>query len=538
MGSIAEIIDVQISIQDTSVERASFGFGLVVGSSGALVAKVEEFANAAAAAEVYTSGDPELKMIQQYFGQELKPTKVFAAQRDVDVAQEDKILISSVQDTTLYSVTISIDGATAIQHDFTSDGDATASEIVDGLVAAIAATSQGPLLNLTDNGDDFNIESATAGDPLTITVSVNLLKQSVTANRNIETELAAIEQVTNKWYALMSASHSDTDIKRAANFTQARRLIYGASTQNADVISPEQHVFTIDGDADFVTGNSIDLTIDGVPVTTTPFNSDHSTTLADLATNIQAHARVSVATVTGARQITVTAEPFDVLLVITALAVTGGATQAALTTSIVVDPTTDLGAQLKALTLDRTFLMYSANADSEFPESAWIGGRLPNDPGSQTWAFKQLSGVTVDTLTDSQKSKALGNNVNTYTEIGGVNITQNGTMASGRFIDTRRGTDALQADIEERVFFQIVNLKKIPFTNSGTAIVENEIRGSLQGFIDNDFLAADPAPTVFVPNVADISALDRADRLLPDVTFQANLSGAIHKVIVRGTVSV
>lgn len=61
----------------------------------------------------------------------------------------------------------------------------------------------------------------------------------------------------------------------------------------------------IDFDSDFVASNSIVATINGTPLSAVPFNSDHATTLSDLATAIQGDAAVSTATVTGARQITV-----------------------------------------------------------------------------------------------------------------------------------------------------------------------------------------------------------------------------------------
>lgn len=535
---ISEIVDVQISIEDTAVTRAGFGIGLIMGSSNRLTGKTQEFSSAAAAAEVYVAGDPELTMINQYFGQELKPEKVICAQRDADQKQKNKVTIPVLQNNTLYSITIGIDGGVGVQHDYTSDADATRAEIVDGLIAAINASAQATLLALTDNGDDFDIESNVAGDPLTITVSVNLSLQTLTSNRNIQSELALIEQSNDEWYCLLSASHLDKDIKRASEFIQARRKIYIASSQNADIISPEQHVVTLDFDADFVTSNLIDLTIDGIPVTQTPFNTDQPTTLNDLATNIQAHPNVATATVTGARQITITSALFDVLMVFTAIAVTGGASQANGAVTTTVDPTTDLGAELKATARDRTALMYLGAADTEFPEAAWAGLLLPEDPGSITWFGKTLAGVTRDELTSAEKNKALGNNVNTYTEIGGVNISQNGFMVSGRFLDVRRSADWLQARIEENIFRLIVASKKIPYTDAGVGLIENEIRAVLNEAIGNDVLRADPEPTVTVPKVLNVSANDRANRLLPDVTFEAQLAGAIHKVIVRGTVSV
>jgi len=68
--------------------------------------------------------------------------------------------------------------------------------------------------------------------------------------------------------------------------------------------------------------------------------------------------------------------------------------------------------------------------------------------------------------------------------------------------------------------------------------VEAEVRAVMVLCVNQGILAADPAPTVSVPRAADVSMIDKAARLLPDVKFEATLAGAIHKVIVNGTVSV
>jgi hypothetical protein len=43
---------------------------------------------------------------------------------------------------------------------------------------------------------------------------------------------------------------------------------------------------------------------------------------------------------------------------------------------------------------------------------------------------------------------------------------------------------------------------------------------------------------VSAPDVADVSTTDRANRILPDVTFSCRLAGAFHFVEIAGTVSV
>lgn len=216
-------------------------------------------------------------------------------------------------------------------------------------------------------------------------------------------------------------------------------------------------------------------------------------------------------------------------------------------TANVTDKTTALTAimgQLQALTVDRTFGLWDEEAGvgngdaTEYPEAAWIGDRFPSAPGSSTWMFKQLAGISVDSLTSTESTNIRNKNGNTYETIGGVNITREGKVASGEFIDVIRGVDWLESRMEERIFSRFVNLPKIPYTNAGIAIIEAEVRAQLQEAIVAGVLDGEQGFTVTVPRISEISANDRANRILPAITFVAKLAGAIHKATVRGTVTV
>ena len=199
--------------------------------------------------------------------------------------------------------------------------------------------------------------------------------------------------------------------------------------------------------------------------------------------------------------------------------------------------TTDIASQLKAKSYARTAYLWSDDHAS-MPEAAWLGGLLPRDPGSETWKFKTLAGITVDDLSTTQTNFLAGKNGNHYQEVGGVGITAEGTMAEGEFIDVIRFIDWLHAQIQEAVYSRLVSLPKIPYTNAGIGIIEAEVQAQLQRGIRVGGLSNDPAPVVTVPLVADVATLDRADRLLPDVEFTATLAGAIHATEISGVVTV
>ncbi len=164
---------------------------------------------------------------------------------------------------------------------------------------------------------------------------------------------------------------------------------------------------------------------------------------------------------------------------------------------------------------------------------------LPWAPGSSTFAFKTPRTVPVDSAVSStQEGIILGKHANTFTEVAGFNITNPGKSAAGEYVDIAFGRDWLEARLKERVFGLLVSVRKVPYTDTGVDLVTSGVHAQLQDGVTSTFLAADPAPTVVAPKVKDVSTADRANRLLPDVSFSAHIAGAIQAVEIVGTISV
>ena len=198
----------------------------------------------------------------------------------------------------------------------------------------------------------------------------------------------------------------------------------------------------------------------------------------------------------------------------------------------------DIAKTLNELSIERTFVIYNSNAGMEYPEFAWMGRILPRDPGSITWKFKTLSGVTPDTLSATTIVNLTNKKANFYHVFGGVPITEEGTMANGTFIDEIRGADFIQARMQENVFSKMVNLDKIPFTNAGLDLITNQMFEVLNASVAQGILAEDPYPTITRPDVRDIAFNDRAVRCVTGIKFSGVLAGAVHKVIIDGTLTV
>lgn len=219
------------------------------------------------------------------------------------------------------------------------------------------------------------------------------------------------------------------------------------------------------------------------------------------------------------------------------------------TAAIATSATDDLASTLKAANYNRTALFFTTANAQGLIEGGLLGWQLPQTVGSTTYAFKTLSGVTGDTLTSTQQAILIGNpiadvegkNVNIYQNVGGRNITEMGTMASGRFIDIQITLDWLQSNIQSSIYGLLQTSGKVPYTDQGVSMLMQVVRSVLdQGVLNgaiNGKSAAYPI-TVTAPNVDTVSAAKRSARISPPISFSCLLQGAIHAVPVQGVVNI
>ena len=205
---------------------------------------------------------------------------------------------------------------------------------------------------------------------------------------------------------------------------------------------------------------------------------------------------------------------------------------------------TDLLSMLKAKNYYRTFAFYHELADSEYLEAGIMARCFAIEPGGENWANKVLSGLTADALTETEYLAVSGKNGNTFETFRNKSITQNGKVAGDEWIDVIRFRDWLQEEITVNVFNLLINSDKVPYTDAGIALIENQIRqalllGQRRGGIapteydedNNENLGF----SIEMPLAANIPANTKAQRLLEDVKFTARLAGAINVVEITGS---
>jgi len=196
----------------------------------------------------------------------------------------------------------------------------------------------------------------------------------------------------------------------------------------------------------------------------------------------------------------------------------------------------DIGTLLNTASYNRTAVFYHPKANVQFPGAALFGRCLPETIGSITWDLKSLVGVDSIYLTPTEITNLMGKKVNFYTTQHGIAMVQNGVFSSGRQIDITNAIDFIVARMQERIVTLLASVGKVPYTDPGIALVENEVKAVLSMCVGQGILAADPEPVVTVPAVSSVSSSDKSTRVLNSVEFQATLAGAIEKVVISGRV--
>jgi len=179
-------------------------------------------------------------------------------------------------------------------------------------------------------------------------------------------------------------------------------------------------------------------------------------------------------------------------------------------------------------------------------DAAIMSRMFATDPGSATWKWKELSGVDASGYTSSEVSDMLDPgegepNMNPMIWEMGVDYTAEGKNVNGGYLDIQRAIDWMDARLTENIFSLLINNEKVPYTNAGISQVTSAMKEIFQQAVDRNVIAVEEGEALWeidAPRRQDVPSNDRANRLLPDIDFDAVAAGAIHEVEVSGSVRV
>lgn len=541
MSSLNDIVTVNITRQTTAVSRASFGTIAIISEfeTTKTTTVFDRYRYYADLTEMSNDGwgadDFEYKAAQVALAQNPKVTRIMVGRIDsADANVEAGLNAIQTAQSDWYGV-VAI-GAQETKVIF--DADLITGNLIDFTINDVAVT-QVP----------FNTSHSQTMADIKTQIETDITNSSVTIDTRDPDSRTLLVKVEGKQASVST-------------------VVTGGASQAGSIVnnSTTKVVF----DADFVASNSIVFTINGTAITAVPYNASQSTTMDDLKAQIETDLSTAIATIDASDGNTRTMLiDVDKKVAAVSVEITGGISQpgSVISTNVtdiykdvaawtetqkkifflsssledIKGPDTDdIISYMKSQNYDRTLSTYNnvAQGDEvpEWFESGWPGKTFPSDPGSINWAYKTISGITSYELTSSERTNILNKYGNIYTSTAGVDITEQGRVASGEWVDVIRGIDWIESRLQEDIFAALVNSDKIPYTDEGATIIGGIVEAVLNEAAANGILIAGSID-VTVPEVADISSTDKANRILPDVEFTALLQGAINSVEIQGTVS-
>jgi hypothetical protein len=179
-----------------------------------------------------------------------------------------------------------------------------------------------------------------------------------------------------------------------------------------------------------------------------------------------------------------------------------------------------------------------AMQDGEWNWAAWVGEGAPFDPGTSTWAYKRLATITPTKATSGDFSNITKdqNCANIYHTVYGQNITEQGKCTSGEWIDIEIGIDWLNIRLQEGIYINLIQSRKIPYDDVGIQIIRGTLAKILQEGAELGIIQGNSIE-ISAPLFTDIPKANVGKRHLPDIDFSAAVLNAIHSTLIKGRVA-
>lgn len=193
---------------------------------------------------------------------------------------------------------------------------------------------------------------------------------------------------------------------------------------------------------------------------------------------------------------------------------------------------------------------------SEEPDASYTGNVGPFYPKNVTWKFKRPQDgnaaasegaklITLPKLTEGQRNQLSENHVNYLTEEYKRQYVKDGVCLNGEFIDVVLGGDWIAKRMRDLLYDILLENAGINYGDDGFGLVSTAVYQALAEAADADhnIIARDQESkagifTVAVPKYAESTEEQRRNRVMPDITWEALLSGAIHQVKTKGVLRV
>lgn len=187
---------------------------------------------------------------------------------------------------------------------------------------------------------------------------------------------------------------------------------------------------------------------------------------------------------------------------------------------------------------------------SEEPDASYTGNVAPFYPNSVTWKFKRPQNgnasssegtkmISLPKLTDAERDMLDENHVNYLTEEYKRQYVKEGVCLNGEFIDTILGGDWVTKRMRDLLYEILLTNATIEYSDAGFGLVSTAVLQTLAEATDLGIIARDQESgagmfSVVIPKYSESTEEQRRNRIMPDITWEAQFAGAIHQVKSKG----
>lgn len=187
---------------------------------------------------------------------------------------------------------------------------------------------------------------------------------------------------------------------------------------------------------------------------------------------------------------------------------------------------------------------------SEEPDASYTGNVAPFYPNSVTWKFKRPQDgnaatsegtklISLPKLKERERNELAENHVNYLTEEYKRQYVKEGVCLNGEFIDIVLGGDWIAKRMRDLLYDILLANATINYGDDGFGLIATAVLQALAEATDLGIIARDSESkkgvfTVNIPKYAESTEEQRRNRVMPDITWEALLAGAVHQVKSKG----
>jgi hypothetical protein len=193
---------------------------------------------------------------------------------------------------------------------------------------------------------------------------------------------------------------------------------------------------------------------------------------------------------------------------------------------------------------ERTVMLVHDDADENvvYPEAALVGATAGKPAGSVNYKNQVLKGLTPAVLSAAELTAIEAAHAMAFVLKAGYGVTSDGKTTSDEYIDIIDSKDFIIQNIEYQTQVVLIQNDKVPYDNTGIALLENVCVNVLREAANNGIIATnDEGAYIYSVNYlgrSETQASDRAQRKYIEGSFSFALAGAIDTVEINGTIEI